>query len=334
MGEIYRRANHVAIWLGETPKSVVTLHDVREFARSYISLGRTRGDKLHPGVRAASAWTAARLRSAALREVVTRDGPQWISRVWVRQEFLLATSSTLYFGSNIVRVSQDREAIHHVDTYLQDLWDYGAVLGKGHTDAGAFWRTLYQIDGIRRQLPTRLSEADALLRATESNDPRDRIYALLSIIRPKESSMIKIDYARSCGWVYAEATRASLIEGNSLDLLREAITLEPSSVTALPSRAVDFSDTNIYYRENEETTGRIASESSLRWPADASARESWQERLKARSEGWNVLRLTGVAIGTVIDTTTSFRTKEPYASVEQWADCTVQGVSFNLCRLT
>ena len=146
--------------------------------------------------------------------------------------------------------------------------------------------------------------------------------------------MIKIDYARSCGWVYAEATRASLIEGNSLDLLREAITLEPSSVTALPSRAVDFSDTNIYYRENEETTGRIASESSLRWPADASARESWQERLKARSEGWNVLRLTGVAIGTVIDTTTSFRTKEPYASVEQWADCTVQGVSFNLCRLT
>lgn len=143
--------------------------------------------------------------------------------------------------------------------------------------------------------------------------------------------MIEIDYARSCGWVYAEATRASLIEGNSLGLLREAITLEPSSVGALPSWAVDFSDTNIYYRENEETTGRIASESSLRWPADASARESWQERLKARSEEWNVLRLTGVAIETVIDTTTSFRTKEPYAGVEQWADTVPSKGSTSTC---
>lgn len=236
---------------------------------------------------------------------MTRDCPQWINRVWVRQEFLLATATTLYYGSNTLEVPSKHEEIQSVYSVV-----HNRELGH-NVESAAFWETLHVLSRMRGRLPTHLGEAANLLLAAESQDPRDRVHALLALIRTKESGILEVDYARSCDWAYAQATRAKLIGSSSLRALEETDVVRKSSTERLPSWTIDYSLTP---HEGSHHLYRIVQESCLQWPGHSTAGQDAQDRLKMRSEEWNVLRLTGVEVGVVMDT--GILTKESIATTE------------------
>lgn len=270
MGEIYRRAGHVAIWLGDTWRSVFAPRWLRKYPCT---------------------WAVAHLRSKAFRDVVTREGPQWIHRVWTRQEFLLANLSTLHFGSNALAVPSHFET---VDLIAREM---GREV-RNFDGCRKFWDLLAGLYSKRGVLPTHMGLAASLLLEAAASDPRDRIYALLAVLNDEEAGMIEIDYDRPCAWVYAQATRAGLVHLNSLMTLGDPDVVRHSEIEALPSWAVDFS---VDRRPQDYVHNWTTYASVLLWPEYLLVEKGVQP-LNLRSEEWNVLRLTGVEIGIVIDT--------------------------------
>lgn len=151
MGEIYRAAKKVLIWLGSEEdhvKSADTFALIRRLSSDY------------------------KLKDQYERNSVTHllDMP-WFSRRWIIQEVALARRATLYWGSSSLDLTWLMQALPNMDQevpghpYAPQM--LRAVVGKSGGDLGLL-ATLWKLD------------------RSECSDPRDQIAALMGLATPDQ----------------------------------------------------------------------------------------------------------------------------------------------------
>ncbi|KAJ4296384.1 hypothetical protein N0V90_006429 [Kalmusia sp. IMI 367209] len=162
MGTIYRSAFCVSVWLGlppwpawhAQPRKPVKMLDIDRF----------------------DWWNA-------IQELANR--PYW-RRVWVIQEFLLARDVNLYCGSNRMNFMYFNDLLGHQTegaSYLEPGFDYA------RHESGS-WAAWPLIVGRHTTLYPHMQQSLYELLISHSNaqckDPRDKVFALLGLVKPSE----------------------------------------------------------------------------------------------------------------------------------------------------
>ncbi|KAN0116997.1 Heterokaryon incompatibility protein (HET) domain containing protein [Hyaloscypha variabilis] len=214
MAEIYNKARHVRIWLGESGEDTDVAIDFIKKLADFETL---------------ASWMAL---TSLMRS-------RWFSRRWVLQEQAVARKSTLYCGNAKVDWNDFADAVSIFRTNRDSIFkvlnepplQYSTILevfdGLGATAMVRQTSHLLRRDLKGNILEKRktLEEVVSEFTSFESWDPRDTIYAVLSIARPQVASSntaeyIQPNYEKSLLDVYVDFVRYSIecSEGN-LDIV-------------------------------------------------------------------------------------------------------------------
>jgi hypothetical protein len=205
MAEIYTLAQCVAVWLGsEAEDSSWALRTLSRIG-SMIDVDWLDG-LMKPSYEARAAgelhWADRNAfmpyKSRELDPVHCLLERAWFERLWVRQEIGLATNAVLLCGVESIPWSRFRNAVfyliakvrnsHHVVDEILKFWDR-AKIARVICDERHMYSLGQQIQRTRY---------------CKCADPRDRIYALLSLSRPEEGVKIIVDYRKSADEVYQD----------------------------------------------------------------------------------------------------------------------------------
>ena len=224
MARIYSTAHHVLIWLG-------TGNTKCEEGLDFITgdvMNLKEFDKRVKDEKSPSKWDA-------LVELMRQD---WFSRRWVIQELALARGATIHYNTKSINWKDFADGVAIFSTrfddikhlfrssrdydfnadYLGDLEALGAKILVDMT-ANNFRRLPGSPDGLER-----LSSLEALvsrLLKSESSDPKDTVYALLSIYRKDglEEEELVPDYEKSIIEVYRDFTKYCVATSGSIDII-------------------------------------------------------------------------------------------------------------------
>ena len=276
MAEIYALAESVLVWLGpEEHQSEKALHmldnlgsEVEVDWPSRIVKSTLTGDVV-PHER----WGSGCSRinndvSVAIFHILDRP---WFERLWVRQEITLASSQAVVIcGHDVISWNNFRKAVY-----------------------------VMRVNGSPRlglQLPERIGVAfdlcdyedkESLLlvlrhtRNCKCSDPRDRVFALLSLVeRSPRQPVIIPDYRKTCLEVYRDLLLQYAHEIGSLDLLTYS-ELQDNSASQ-PTWIPDLSNPTEY---------------NDLWMPQAAG----QSRAQIEYDGSQVMKVTGLLITTVRD---------------------------------
>ena len=231
MSEVYKIADKVIVWLGETFLHRFSIRNVRsryeEFRMLINHLDEPSWRQWLYGV--------LHFQPLALEDALTNTNPQWHTRIWVQQEFVLA-----------------RRVVFRYGTWSLDYESYKALCALcffrklGYRGMQKFWNFRLQMEKLDGSKHERnggkfdLHAAMYLVSDTYATDPRDKIYSMLGLLED-ESKLIVVDYSRSLEQVYGEATYAIIVATQSLEAVEsiEDLFHRPSS-SQLPSWVVDF----------------------------------------------------------------------------------------------
>lgn len=232
MGEIYTRAARAIAWLGpdvvlpyeisenneRQPGTTLALHFLEELGKKVdFDWGRMKAfpttvENLH--------WTNSDLPLECddndLESIVCLFQKSWFERLWVWQEIRLANhSSLLMCGSSTMLWSYFRNAI-------------GILYQKSLSGADTFLATkaglkldqmvsLCRYDDTGRELMTLLFDTDRC----KFTDPRDRIFALLSLLSEYDRDLGLIpDYSKDVAEVYEDVVLKHIRSTQTLDILK------------------------------------------------------------------------------------------------------------------
>lgn len=241
MGRIFASANTVTAWVGDPS------HDSREaiqFIKTLYStiqnLFRTNEPVTMETISRSPHCDFPSSHWAALVNLVDRP---WFRRMWIIQEIVVATKPRILCGESSI----EWEALAGVVAVLQSR-------GLSHlfiTSETEPPRISFGVKGIQRTLSIRyLRESNTpptlLMNLFEcviydAMDPRDKLYALLSISSEASDSDFDPDYSASPETIFTKATRRLLTRQNgSLDVLHAAGIGWGPPVPGLPSWVADW----------------------------------------------------------------------------------------------
>ncbi|KAF2867959.1 heterokaryon incompatibility protein-domain-containing protein, partial [Massariosphaeria phaeospora] len=134
-----------------------------------------------------------------MRELLRR---RWFERVWVLQEMSLARLAMMIFGTKIIR--WDAQSIEKTRQFCVRL---------GHNlPAVLNWQPGSRPDG---DLFSHLQKS----RNSSSTDPRDKVFALLSLAGPESRKWILPDYSQTVGEVFTQVATQIVLHHKTLDIL-------------------------------------------------------------------------------------------------------------------
>lgn len=194
MGDVYRQATSVLVWLGEPGKN----------AQGSTPLSTRRLFRVKPSVRDYMA------HAETLDKAISSTEPRWSTRQWVIQEFVLASHVYLCFGS--IRIAYDKLALQ--DLLLSRKTPLPNVL--------ALHEATSDMVQVRLQISERahsIAEAALYTSNAAATDPKDKVFSLLNMINPEETSIIGSNYEMSAAEIFARATYASLVVQNDYSIL-------------------------------------------------------------------------------------------------------------------
>ncbi|KAK5170185.1 uncharacterized protein LTR77_004770 [Saxophila tyrrhenica] len=216
MGKIYRLATTVFVWLGEYPNAQAK--DERDTLTPHwgrFSRLNSRGKKF------------AELLDSTLQHAQ----PKWHDRAWIVQEFVLARRAIFCFGP--ISFPFDK-------LYLQDLTER---LPRQMDHLLAFFYRISDMVkleiGIRNNGVQSIHDVVLYTSTASCKNPSDKVYSVLSLIDPKEASMMPVDYRLSPVQVFARATYAAIVVQRTFAIL-ELIGFKNTSVHRQSSWTVDF----------------------------------------------------------------------------------------------
>ncbi|KAF4435940.1 HET-domain-containing protein [Fusarium austroafricanum] len=208
MGDIYSSARHVVIWLGdgdEHTNYALGLMNSTIFREELNDLGisRTRPRKEEIIV------------DVVLKQVLCKN--KWWQRVWVRQEFILASKEPIFCcGAKMIPWDQ----LLHCFLLMPRSWDY--------PDLESIW------DDCRKEMASSIDNSDAndgihpislhriresfqqrgalpicdifkyLLRNAMATNPRDLVYGMLGLLDEQVRKQIAVDYELEPMQVYQQ----------------------------------------------------------------------------------------------------------------------------------
>ncbi|KAG0646983.1 Heterokaryon incompatibility protein [Hyphodiscus hymeniophilus] len=243
MGSIYRNAQEVIVWLGpERQDSALALQTL-----TAIGVETTFDEEKHLVSCKSDSWpdilnndTEALALHArnwfAIKELLTRE---WFSRLWVFQEISLAQKATLFVGE----CSLDWET---AILGLYWVWMMGAKLDQLIESLDI--RSLFSnkispfMAGGCKQKVQHILDILKFTRGYHCRDPRDRLYAIRSLVAPWHSKIIVPDYSQTVEEVYTSFAKKWLSELGGAQFLG---TFEHSSHLNLPSWVPDWSRGNL-----------------------------------------------------------------------------------------
>ncbi|KAK0120495.1 hypothetical protein ONS96_010704 [Cadophora gregata f. sp. sojae] len=177
----------------------------------------------------------------------------WWFRAWTVQELLLSSNAVLMIGKYTITWENFRAATDH-GLNIQ-IWNH-SVLGFIVNPVVVPYISMRALTNRYRLPDQRGTPAVDLLRLLvhcrhrESRDPRDKIYALLGILRDAHSEAlkhhspdapeIKIEYKTDVREVYCKISKEIIAKTNTLDSLG----VRPRTSLDLPSWATDWSVTD------------------------------------------------------------------------------------------
>lgn len=257
MGDIYARASEVLVWLGEESSAEsdgwiaiglgVTLHEVYYSAspawrrvhwkarlkeimetllRQIIDDSRWRRDGFVGGTRFFSEEEIReREEELADKERLWRPvrmffSRPWFTRRWILQEVMNARHSTFYCGEAKI----DGEAFVQVASWLRD--PQVRAVGLDDVILESIMQMQSMMWGFNQHVkghdPNNILDILETFQANECSDDRDRIYAVLGLLRQSPENLrfeFAVDYRSSPEVIFTRFATQILREGKSLDLL-------------------------------------------------------------------------------------------------------------------
>ncbi|KAK0128803.1 hypothetical protein ONS95_000753 [Cadophora gregata] len=229
MGDIYRCGTGTRIWLGKE-------QDGSDLAMDLIA--QMDGEDL--------ASEKNQLDEDGLRAITKLQARDWWSRVWVIQEALLSKSPVVQCGNKslpidaFIRLDDIRRGWHRSSCQYSDI--RGSLI-PGNAFASILTDFPEEIEKIKTGNPSSLQSWIVSTENFHATDPRDKIYALLSLSPPAQTANIIPDYSASVAEVYAAVTARCIIRYQDLTMLHFDVD-HKSDEHNLPSWVRDYSSSS------------------------------------------------------------------------------------------
>ncbi|KAK3657789.1 hypothetical protein LTR56_002168 [Elasticomyces elasticus] len=263
MGEIYRNARQVDIWLGmPNPASSLVrtrqaLGNIRHLCTSKDAVVSIYDDMIR---REDSAYRAKTKLLRVFYHIIVRQIPQrideslcnslprWMDRAWVMQEYAVARRTVFHFGRRRL-VWDDRlpSTGHFFYLVIQGLENYDHLFSTLKWMDSQFTNENGPMLGDKTMPRSRLHKKLGSLRMsamstrlTQCTDPRDKVYSLLGLIPPEEARLIAPNYTLPVWVVYARATFACIMADGLARVLKD-VEHSSGAFDTLPSWTIDFS---------------------------------------------------------------------------------------------
>jgi hypothetical protein len=210
MPDIYSRATRVVVWLGPQSHDSALALDCVKTVSSHISVNWDISEMAPLSEESESLWSDKYYKmpfnNGQLLAIASLLSRSWFERLWVRQEISLARDAIVMCGPQSVPWLFVRDLVFriYVGDKQQVLWDKLPLrrqhilfnLCKGHRD---------------QSLSALLNQAEYCI----CSDPRDKIFALLSLTRLDEKeTKIEPDYTNSVYEVYQDVMVQFITAGN------------------------------------------------------------------------------------------------------------------------
>lgn len=311
MGDIYRRAQEVIIWLGAAPAEFQSVVEaVQELAPpsepGRVDYTNFRSDNWHQ----------------PLRNILKR---RWWSRCWTVQEVALGDRVIVQTGSH--KLSWDRLSAFLRTEQIQTTIGVDSKVLE-------FVHNIYQFKSSTPNPPPRWLDYAIQFRHRDAGRPKDKVFGFQGLLRPSDSNEPKLDYGKRDVEIFAHFASFYMHRDQSLALLG----LAEAHSDLECSWAVDWSMlTSPQYNEdpffsnavdprdhvNPLWTGGLIPSAVSRWRKYSAAagrrhsitspptRESEDgdrlpsairkdsENMLRQEDGWNKLRLQGYQVDTI-----------------------------------
>ncbi|KAI0872531.1 heterokaryon incompatibility protein-domain-containing protein [Hypoxylon argillaceum] len=238
IGDIYRTSQRVVAWLGpESKDSTLALDTIARLAPS-IEIDRydlklrpsaTSGLKLDTNTSRNGWLVASHAETRSIFHLISRE---WFERLWICQEIALGEDkSFLLCGQKEILWANFRAVMRYMYTFqgflVEDL--YARAFSKRMS-------LLVKLVSLRPGVS--LMDLRVDVAGFKCGDPKDRIYALLSLLHLWDQAIgITPDYTLTASQVYRDTALAWIIHHNSLDILTRC---ENQASAGLPSWAPDW----------------------------------------------------------------------------------------------
>jgi len=220
MGDIYRAACRVVVWLGPEEHDSSHAFDIMHAIGSSIDVDWTNLTyKTKEAVDNPSSSMLEELQNYGFQDqgahAVSRLLQRhWFERLWIRQEIGLATQATVRCGrlSMPWHLFQDAIAFIYLNcgVLMVTLGDqYASFASRIVLLHGVCARGVYHLQHLRGDLAHVLC-----------SDPRDKIYGMLSVLHPSQHNIgIVPDYTRDVALVYQDITIRFINHTRNLSIL-------------------------------------------------------------------------------------------------------------------
>lgn len=263
MGRIYGRAYQVLAYIGEADEGSRTALDTVMKIDTLCFADRFDGSRLAFYDR--EYYAAVNLQPilpAEWWEWAILLSRTWFQRTWVLQEVVEAvTRTTVICGPLVCQLSiilMSLAGVTAMDWRLEIAGEMRSVMGQNdrystYAQAAMPWllkanHPFYMLHfaALQGAKPSFQLLSRAVLTQTRCLDPRDKIYATLSIAREwsgPESAHIPIDYEMSVGEVFARATKCYIGLSGTLDILSSRSERSSPRDYVLPTWVPDYDET-------------------------------------------------------------------------------------------
>lgn len=256
MEKVYTNASRVIVWLGDNVDEVLTFFKppVVEWSPSLSRHLRGYGVATSDGAHAKRYWyDDCKDPANCLQEIAKLVSSSWWQRIWVGQwphRFLGSISLTMEQIVQEVALAREHPIVMfgpHEKTWnwLLSLKTYEHQ--RALSEAAQSFR--YRIHGADQLLIKDVTSLIKILRRTTSTEPRDKVYALLSVASPTLRDLIKPDYNKPIADVFAESTYAIIKSSDAFDLL--IYSGGQTGLQRLPSWACDFAKSTIHRTQDD-----------------------------------------------------------------------------------
>ena len=262
MGDIYRQACSTIAWLGEEDKYTERAARVIGWLVEQHEASNPDAvvDNMLPSTNSGPLQIDLS-EDTDLVAVMTLLARNWFRRLWVLQETVLSKRIVAMFGS--IKISM--EAFFVAGEYLRKreaIWGHTkrleALERAGPNLKNLLWGAVanshnmlvnmgHAREGVKQGILPDLLQIVSVARWCEVSDDRDRIYAILAIVRDFQLGGIPIvvpNYASKPGDVFLQATCAMIQRPNNLHALIWASADYLRNVNDLPSWCPDYSALN------------------------------------------------------------------------------------------
>ncbi|KAJ9131012.1 Heterokaryon incompatibility protein [Pleurostoma richardsiae] len=229
MRDIYGTAALILCWLGEDGEQGLSY--LKELVDSTLDLHETQASPNSQPNRNGLLPSLVRERYPAIRDAVKAFQNGYWRRVWTTLEYSAPVPGILMCGS--VWISRDVFATAAL-LYKQDLQHLGHMMDQTDGESSFTAHTLWAVDkvlhdqkiiGLQRQRAAdggeesqegvrRFAFLSLLQRFRDhgANDPKDRIYAPLSLAFDEPEAVMPIDYSKPVQQVYTDVARYCLAD--------------------------------------------------------------------------------------------------------------------------